>query len=375
MKNRLATVFASVFVLLLLALLVAFNHQKPRVLILHSFSESGQWETAVNTGIQRELARNREPIAVRWRYMALSPHMNAKQWAAAAQRSRATIDSWRPDVLVAIGEEAQDYVGRHYAGRPGPRLVYAMGEDPASFGYAGAPNVTGVHEALPLAQIVELLRHLDRPPPREGLSPQDGASPQDRPPPRDRPSLRIRALGIDDPTGHAERQQVQDFDWGPHRLLGVELVPDFQAWQEAVRAAAQDADVLLVLSFGGLPKAPGDPGEADGLLVAGWTEHESRPLAIGVRESFVAGGGALAVVPSPYGLGEQAAREALATLAAIRHGEPPPAPEDSLDFQIALRPGRLAARGVELPAIYVQAARATQSLYGTPLDGKPPHTR
>jgi len=339
MKNRLALVFASLFTVLLLALLVAFNHQKPRVLILHSFSETGPWETAVNTGIQRELARNRRPIAVRWRYMSFSGDMSPAQWAAAGRRNQGAVDSWEPDVLVAIGEEAQVHVGRHYAGRPGPRLVYAMGEDPASFGYTTAGNVTGVHEALPLAQIVELLRHLGR------------------------PALRIRALGIDDPTGQAEGQQVRSFDWGPHRLLGVDLVDDFEAWQAAVHAAARDTDVLLVLSTGGLPGGPEDPAETDRLFVADWTERESKPLVIGVRESFVAGGGALAVIPSPYGLGEQAARKALDVLASIRNRTPLPSPEVSLEFQIALRPARLAARGIQLPALYAQAARASQSLY------------
>src|SRR5690606_16442991 len=95
-----------------------------------------------------------------------------------------------------------------------------------------AANVTGVHEALPLAQIVELLRHVDQ------------------------AALRIRALGIDDPTGQAEGQQVRNFDWGPHRLLGVDLVDDFEAWRQAVHDAARDTDVLLVLSAGGLQRGP-----------------------------------------------------------------------------------------------------------------------
>lgn len=339
MKNRTALVFASLFTVLLFALLVTFNHQKPRVLIIHSFPETVPWVGKVNTGIRRTLANNREPIALRWRYMSFSSEMNIAQWAASGRRSRAAIKIWEPDVVLVVGEDAQDHVGRYYTGTDSPHLVYAMTESPEIFGYPSANNITGVHEALPLAQIVELLHHVGG------------------------PSLRIRAVGIDDPTGRAEGQQVLGFDWHPHRLTGLDLVADLDGWQDAVRAAADNADVLVVLSFEGLRRAPDSLEAVDRAFIAQWTEHESKPLAIGVRDSFVAGGGAVAIIPSPEGLGEMAARKTLEVLASVRRGPPLPPPEDSLEFQIALRPERLAARGVELPALYIQAARASQSLY------------
>lgn len=339
MKSRPTLLFAAAFIVLLSGLLIAFNHQKPRLLVLQSYSEEGSWETAVDGGIRRELARNLRPVRTRWHYMSFSDESVRTNWEAAAQHSRSVIDAWDPDVLMVIGEEAQQYVGRHYRGRSDLRIVYGVGEDPASFGYVGAANVTGVRETLPLAQIVELLRYFKR------------------------PALRIRVLGIDDPTGQAERQQVQDFDWGPHRLTGVLLVSDYAAWQKAVRGAAADADVLLVLSAKGLAREQGALQVVDDRELAHWTEHASVLPVVGVRDSFVAGGGALAVVPSPEALGEQLARQALAALAEARRGGPLPPPQDSVDFQISLRPERLAARGITLPTIYTQAARASHTLY------------
>ena len=100
------------FVLLLLGLLVAFNHGKPRLLILHSFAEDGHWEQLFDRGVQRALAANRQPLAVRWHYMSFTGTdvQTSAEWAAASARARAVIDSWKPDVILLVGEEAQ--IGR-----------------------------------------------------------------------------------------------------------------------------------------------------------------------------------------------------------------------------------------------------------------------
>jgi len=338
MKTRLLQYLCGGFLVLLFGAMVGFNHHKPRIMILHTYSESGAWDKAVDNGIRLELSRNLIPVSTRWHYMAFTNEPARIQWDLTGKASQRVVDYYAPDVLIAIGEEAQEYVGRHYAGRQDLRIVYGMGENPVNFGYEHSPNVTGINEVLPLREIVDALAHLGR------------------------PSLRIRALGMNDATGHAESQQVLNFSWAPYRLMGVQLVEDYQEWQEAVRAAEHDCDVLIILSFTGLPLSADIDRAVGNPQIAAWTENESVPLAIGVRESFVQGGGALAIVPSAQGMGQLLARKALSVLAAPKGG-PIPAVEDNVEFQIAMRPGRLAERKVSLPAIYTQAARTSHSLY------------
>lgn len=343
MKHPKTLLFAlsCAFVLVLVGALVAFNHHKPRLLILHSYAEEGTWEHNFNLGVQRALADNRKPLAHRWHYMTFSAsdHPTTEEWEASAQRARSVIERWRPDVLLAVGEEAQTYVARHYAGRSDLRVVYAMTEDPALFGYPSAPHTTGVREVLPLQPIAELLSHL-------------------RPSP-----LRLYAIGVQDATGEAERQQVQAFDWGPHRLLGVTLAADLPAWQQAVQAA-HSADVLLVLSHGGLALRAGHSASTDPLALVQWTAQHARPLTLGVRSRFVADGGALAVSSAPDGLGQQSTALALQALPERSASVPPP--QLSHDFSVAVHPPGLAVHGVQLPSIYYQAARAAQQLYLQP---------
>lgn len=340
--HRILTLCATAFVLLLLALLVRFNHDKPRLLVLHSFAEDGPWEQLFDSGVQRALAGNRQPLAVRWHYMnfADTDVQSDADWAASSARARSVIDTWKPDVVLMVGEEAQQWVGHRYAtDEPqGRRLVYAMGEDPERFGYPGAANVTGVRERLPLAQVLEVLGQLES------------------------RRLRIQTLGVADPTGEAEAEQVRAFDWQGHTSLPVRLAKDYAAWQQAVKDAAGQADVLLLLSFAGLPRPDSTSAAVDSMEVARWTERNAEPLTLSVRSRYVVGGGALAVAPSAEALGEQAAHLALQALP----GKPLPAPQDSEDFVIGLRPERLAVHGYQLPGIYAQAARAARLLFTGP---------
>lgn len=338
MKSRLKMLFAGLLIILLFAAMDTFNHEKPRILILHSYTETGQWERAVNEGINRELAKNRTPISILRHYMAFTDQAGKTDWDDASKQARHVIKTFRPDILVPIGEEAQEYVGRHYVNDPHMRIIYATSEHPSHFGYPEAHNVTGIREILPLAQITEVLHYLHQ------------------------PTLRIRVLGMDDATGQSEREQVKDFLWAPNHLVDVQLVSNFDAWKAAVHAANQDADVLIVLSYNGLPLSATDTHPVDNKLLATWTEHESKPLVIGVRVPFAAGGGALAVVPSAEGIGAQIGKRIL-TLLALPPGGALPRGNDSQDFLIALRPERLAERKLSLPAIYIQAARASHTLF------------
>ena len=64
---------------------------------------------------------------------------------------------------------------------------------------------------------------------------------------------RLAVIGPVDPTGVAEMQQVQAFDWSPHRLVAAQALPDFAALQQAIpqldtRGRRADRAVLRRLS-------------------------------------------------------------------------------------------------------------------------------
>jgi hypothetical protein len=331
--------------------LTAFNATKPRVLVLHAGAETTAWVRGVDAGIDAVLAANRRPLAVQRHYMRLDRVTRPESRAAAAAEARMAIERFDPDILLAVDDESNEAVASRHADQERPRIVYvSIDQPPERYGYHGLTvgrgrdtirrNVTGIREELPLAAI------------RDAVSAIHGGR------------ARIAALGIDSDTGRAERIQVEAFDWSPHALTAVGTAGDLAAWQRFVAAEAAGADVLLVLSSAGLARAAGRGETVDGAEVASWVEAEATPLPIGVHAGFVADGGGLAISPAATDYGSRAMTMALAWLDAP--AGPPPRPETSGHFDVAVAPERLAARGVVLPAIYAEAARAAGALVSRP---------
>jgi hypothetical protein len=287
---------------------------------------------------------------VHWYYLGLERSPRKDGWQDAATQARRAIEQLRPHVVLAVDDEAQAYVARHYTvpvgspqtANPTTRIVYvAIDSQPASYGYDSAPNVSGVLERLPLAAIRETLLTL-----------------------RNGQPARLAVIGLADPTGFAEIQQVQAFDWGPHRLVAAQVLPDFAAWQQTIPRLDSLADVLIVLSFGGLPQGGGVSTPTTVQEVASWIETHAKALPIGVDTTFVEGGGGLAISPSPREMGEASMQMSLDWLRDVAKGRPAAPPVvTGRHYRVALRESALRARGVSLPSIYVEAARLDRNNY------------
>ena len=103
----------------------------------------------VDRGMRAALDRNRRPVSVEWNYLGLSSPVGRGVSEATAEARRA-IDRFKPDVLIAVDDEANSLVAQHYVGRPEPRILYlSIDQPPASYGYAGAPNATGSPSRCP----------------------------------------------------------------------------------------------------------------------------------------------------------------------------------------------------------------------------------
>lgn len=324
------------FLLTFLLLLGFFNAAKPRIMVLHSGAEDSLWTQQVDAGMRAALESNRRPLSVEWDYLgATSPASRGTEEAVA--EARRAIDRFKPDVLIAVDDEANSLVARHYVGRTAPHILYlSIDQPPSSYGYANAPNVSGIAEELPWTAIRDALIQLfpGRP-------------------------VTLPVVGVDSPTDRAGVAQLKAFrDWGPVKVGDPELVSTAGAWRDAVTRAQGDA--LLVLSPQDVPAADGSTVTAAEL--SRWTQENSRPLPIGTQVEFVPDGGALSFAPAPDDYGRRAIEGALDWL-DDRSTPGPPQPGVSSHFDVAVRREALARRGFTLPQIYLEAARENGSLF------------
>jgi len=313
-----------------------FNATKARILVVHSSSASTPWVQAVDAGMQQALEGNRRPISISWMYLDLQSPATKRQYHQSRAALQRMLDQIDPDVVIAVDDEANALISQTAASSKRTRILYvSVDRSPHTYRYGGDAQVSGISETLPLAAIRDAATTL-----------YAGRE------------LTAAVIGIDTPTGQAEMAQVRDFDWGPINIKASRLVATAAAWREFV--SSTPADLLLVLSTYGLPEPNGTITPAGPLIR--WTQEQAQALPIGTQIDFVPSGGALSFAPPPLVYGQEAITAALDWLDQ-RRSPGPPAAQTNAHFQVGLRQSALAARGLRLPAIYSEAARAAGALY------------
>lgn len=318
-------------------LLGFFNASKPRILVLHSAGPQSYWAGEFDRGMRAAMKDNRRPISVEWMYLdaaAPAAGRRTEQNRAEVRRAVARID---PDVLVAVDDETNLLIGRDYLGRKDQRILYvSLDRPPAEYGYQGAPNVSGIGEQMPFAAVRDAVTDLFP-----------------------GPAPRVSVIGVDNLTGRAELDQARAFDWGPVKVDAAQLVSTAAGWRDFVTGTGA-SDVLVVLGCQDLPEADGTVFSAAD--AARWTQEHAEALPIGTQVDFVQNGGGLSFSPPPDYYGRQALQLALDWL-DDRSSPGPPAPVLSGHFEVGIRQEALRRRGIELPPIYLEAARENDTLY------------
>ena len=345
MRRGLSAWLVLAFLLVALLLLAVFNNGKPRVLVLHSGQRDALTVQKIDEGLREGLSRNRQPLSLRFHYLGIDRLPDEDHREDAAKMGLRTIEQFDPDLVIAVDDEAQQYVMRRYGGRSRPKLVYAaIDQQPRAYGYVGLANVTGAMETLPLDAIRDTLLQV-----RQGQP------------------TRLAVIGGPGSTSQGQMAQVQAHDWAPHVLVNVQAPADWVTWQTAIRALDGKADAVLVLSYEGLQANAGLATHVPPEQVAVWTEAHAVPLPISVDVSYTQLGGGLSLGPSARMMGELAAEQALLWLKAAP-GDGPPSrqatqmvPENH--YSVALRASALQARHLSLPSVYTEAARLGHLYY------------
>lgn len=342
--GRLNRWLAVVFMTVCLAGLLLFNLSKPRIVVVFSGDAQAVSTQLMDKGMQQVLSANRMPVTVERQYLGV----RATDASAASLRpifvqAQQTIQIRKPSLLVLVDDGANLALGEMVSPGgtlPEGRILYvSINGDPKDFGYTDAQRVTGLAEHLPLGAVVRMLTDIGR-----------------------SPGQRIGVIGLRSPTGGTAAQQVRSESWAPHRLVAEHFVEDEGQWRDAVQAMRGQIDVLLVVNVASLNANQLASAMTRKQLVdlVAWTQ--SQALTIGLTASFSDLGGALSLTPSREEQGIMAMKMALEWLDPRREGQAPPKPAVQQHFEVHVRQQALQDLGVQLPPIYLEAARASGHL-------------
>lgn len=284
--KKISAILSSVFLLLCSAFLILKSLERPRVLILHSYFTDFSWVTDINEGIQRELGNR--PYNIRYYYMDTKRHSSPQFKKTAGIQARHMIDEWRPDVIIALDDNAQQYAAKYYVDDPEITILYAgVNATLSKYGYDKAMNVSGIAENIPWhASAEQLLKLIPK-------------------------NSRLLHLSDASESSVNVHDSILAHDWSPFEFVDTRQIEDFDEWKETVREAEDIADCLLITHYHTIQ----DPDNPDRIItpseIIKWTEANTSLPTVGFWGFFVEDGGMMAVGLSPFEQGEVPAQMAI----------------------------------------------------------------
>lgn len=151
---------------------------------------------------------------------------SGEEWKLqAGQEAKALIESFRPDLVYTNDDIAQKYVVKDYVNTAIPFVFSGVNSDPATYGFAGSKNVTGVLEQPHFVQTVQLLKQIV-----PGVK-------------------KIAVIYDDDPTWEGVTQLMKgQLNQLPEvEFTSWEKISTFDQYQQAVLKHQEDVDALALL--------------------------------------------------------------------------------------------------------------------------------
>lgn len=331
-----------VFVLAVAAVLMIYNYRQPRILILQSYALDYAWVRYVNEGLMRVLKKRRD-ISLYWQYMNTKNHPELSYKEKAGLMARTMIDQIRPQVIIAVDDDAQQFVAQYYKNRDDIAIVFCgVNGHMRDYGYDKANNAAGVHERVPVAAIDDSIPYLvDEATLKRGV--------------------RIGYLG--DLSGPVKRDWdvISAYDWSPYHLVPPVFVDTYEDWQKSLQELQHKTDLILISNYRQLKGKPGEQKLVRPDTVIKWSKSHSTSLLFGLNGFIVEDGGDIAIAASPIEQGQKAGEIALKILSGVDIKSIPL--ESTESFLVSLRGDFQERNRGKLPFVFEAFARGLNHYY------------
>ncbi|QWR76964.1 ABC transporter substrate-binding protein [Candidatus Magnetomonas plexicatena] len=343
MRQKIYYILIICFIAEIVLMLLPFNLSKKRVLILHSYDDSYGWVKDVNVGINRVL-KNKTHYYVRWHYLDTKRHPWREFKESAGKIARNMIDKWQPDVIIAVDDDAQEYVAKYYNNKPKVSVVFSgVNNEIEDYQFDKAQNVTGILERLPLEAVKEALETFSSRAGKTGI-------------------IKVFFIGDKSETVMGDEKWIRQYNWSPLELTGTSLVSTLDEWKEVIDNASKSADYIMVSNYRKILRSKGTTDLVPPKELIDFTIKHSKVPIIGTNAFFGDDGGMIAIATSPFEQGEVAAKMAVDILDNKTLPKNIPIAVTS-QFVVSINDSKVKEYHFDLPKVYEASARASNHFY------------
>ena len=278
-----ALVFSS-----LLGLLFLYNMNRPRIMVLHSYDPTVDLVKDFENGIKKTLENEIEPLVETY-YMNMLSKNTIKQKTNAGQDAKSAISVFKPRIIIAVGDEAQEFAAKFYVGRKKIRVIFCgVKGDFKKFGYDPGKNVAGILEVPPTAEINTVINNI---------------LPHKK-------NIRLAHLGDATTMVNLTEKLLAGHRWNNVQFIDSVKVSDFANFKKAATILNTRCDILLVSGYRGLQNVSGSEQESSEELMKWLVTNTSIPILSTIGYAVEEGAG-IAILPSAYEQGRLAMQVAL----------------------------------------------------------------
>jgi ABC-type uncharacterized transport system substrate-binding protein len=203
--------------------LVSAQSEKAKILHIMSYSADLSWSSEQFEGFKEGLAMK----GAEYRLIELDAKRKTQSswFERLSKEIDIVIDSWKPSLVYASDDEAQNWVTRRYAGSELPIIFSGLNSLPAVYGLSDAPNVSGVLEDEHFTETMELLKKIA-------------------------PKTRRIALVIDESrmwNSMIERMKAHDREDGSIEILRIDSIRTFAEFKKRIASYPEEVDAVGLL--------------------------------------------------------------------------------------------------------------------------------
>ncbi len=282
--------------MLIATLLAGAGLADQRILVIHSYNLDYEWTHIINKTIIKELVTT--GIDHETFVMDTKRHPSEKAKRRAGRDAKQRIAAYRPDVVIAVDDNAQAYVVKDYVNRSDIQFVFCgVNSEPALYGYP-ADNVTGILERLYPDQTLRMLK---------AVIPT---------------AFQVAVVSDDSPTSNSILPRFREKAREEELIIPIREYHQpktFSQWQETIRRLDLDPQInAIMIPLYHTVKMDDSDESVSPARVMRWTVDNTRKPVVGVWSHSVEDGAFFAVTVDPREHGRVAARMAI----EILNGQP-----------------------------------------------------